>query len=65
MYYFAIVSWLVKGLKFRIEMGNVSKRQQPNQRSENNRRPPMNLQQDGKTRYPEAGFSWSLDQNVY
>ena len=35
-------------IKLRMEMGNVSKRQQPDQRAENSRRPPMGLQYSEK-----------------
>ena len=37
-----------------MEMGNVSKRQQPNQREDNNQRPPMGLQCSEKFPHPEA-----------
>ena len=46
-------------------MGNVSKRQQPDHRANNSRRPPMGLQCSEKLPYPEASFSWPLKKYVY
>ena len=52
-------------IKFKIEMRNVSKREQPDYRAENGPRPPMGLQHSGeKILHPEAGFSWLLYKNV-
>ena len=39
-----------------MEVGNGSKRQQPDQRAENSRRPPKSRKQD-KFPHPEVGFS--------
>ena len=39
--------------KLRIEMGDVSKRQQPDQRAENSQRPPMGLQYSEKIQHQE------------
>ena len=43
-------------------MGNVSKRQQPDQRAENSLRPPTGLQHSEKIPHPEAGFSCPLNK---
>ena len=48
-----------------MEMGNVSKRQQPDHRADNNRRPPMGLQSSQKLPQAEASFSWPLIKYVY
>ena len=45
-------------------MGNVSKRQQPDHRADNSRRPPMSFQCSEKLPHPEAFFSWPL-KNMY
>ena len=42
-----------------------SKRQQPNQRTENSPKLPMGLQHSQKILYLEEGFSWPLNKNVY
>ena len=47
-------------IKLRNEFGNVSKRQQPDHRVDNSRRPPMGLQCSEKHPHPEASFSWPL-----
>ena len=47
-------------IKLRIEMGNMSKRQQLDKRAENSRRPPMSLQYSEKILHPEEGFNWHL-----
>ena len=52
-------------IKLRMEMWNVSKRQQPDRRAENSRRPPMGLQYSEKILNPEVCFSWPLNNNVY
>ena len=52
-------------IKLRMEMGNVSKRQQPDQRADNSWRPPMGLQCSEKFPHPEVFFSWPLNKNVY
>ena len=41
-----------QSLKLIIEMGNVSKRQQPDQRADNNQRPPFGLHCNEKLPYP-------------
>ena len=40
------------GIRLRKEMGNVSKRQQPDNRADNSRRPPMDLQCSEKLQHP-------------
>ena len=54
------------GLQSKIENvnGECVKRQQPEQRADNSRRPPMGLQHSERTLHPEAGFSWPLNKNV-
>ena len=46
--------------KLRKEIGNVSKRQQPDHRADNSRRPPMGLLCSEKIPHPEASFNWPL-----
>ena len=46
-------------------MGNVSKRQQPNQRAENRRMLPMGLQHREKILHRDVCFSWHLNKNVF
>ena len=48
-----------------MEMGNVSKRQQPDHRADNNRRPPMGLQCSEKRPHPEASFIGPLNKYAY
>ena len=48
-----------------MEMGNVSKRQQPDHIADNSRGPPMSLQCSEKLTHPEASFSWPLNKYVY
>ena len=48
-----------------MEMGNVSKRQQPDHKADNNRRSPTGLQCSEKFPHPEASFSWPLNKYVY
>ena len=50
-------------VKLRMEMGNVSQRQQPDHGADNSRRPPIGLQCSEKLPHPEASFSWP--QNKY
>ena len=52
-------------LKLRMEMGNVSKRQQPDHRADNSRRPPIGLQCSEKLSNLEAFFSWPLNKYAY
>ena len=47
-------------IELRKETGNVTKRQQPDHRAVNSRRPPMGLQCSEKLPHPEASFSWPL-----
>ena len=47
-----------------MKMGNVLKRQQPDHRADNNRRPSMGLQCSEKLPHPEAFFSWPYT-NMY
>ena len=54
-----------KDIKLRMEMENVSKRQQPDHRADNRGKPPMGLQCSGKLPHPEASFSWPLNKYVY
>ena len=42
----------IRQVKLRKEMGNVSKRQQPDHRADNSRRPPMGIQCSEKLQYP-------------
>ena len=56
---------LIYIIKFSIEMVNVLKKQQPDHRAENNRRPPMVLQHSEKIPLAEAYFCWPLNKNVY
>ena len=48
-----------------MEMGNVSKRQQPDHRKDNNRRSLTGLQCSKKFPHPEASFSWPLNKYIY
>ena len=41
----------------------MSNRQQPDQRADNNRRPPMGFQITGKILYPGSGVSLSLNKD--
>ena len=50
--------------KLRMEMGNMSKRRQPDQREDNYRRLPMGLQRSGKITHPEVVLSWPLNKIV-
>ena len=45
--------WAKFLIKLRKEMGNVSKRQQPDHRADNSRRPSMGLQCSEKLTHPE------------
>ena len=45
-----------------MEIGNVSKRLQPDHRADNSRRPPMGLQCSKELPHPEASFSWPLNK---
>ena len=47
-----------------MEMGNVSKRQQPDHRADNSRRPPMGLQCSEKLPHPDAFFNMTLKQKL-
>ena len=46
-------------------MGNMSKRQQPDQRADKSGRPPMGLQCSEKILHPEVGLILHLNKNVY
>ena len=48
-----------------MEMGNVSKRQQPAQIKNNSRGSPTGLQCSEKFPHPEASFSWPLNKYIY
>ena len=50
------------GIKLRMEKGNLSKRRQPDHRTDNNRRSPMGLQCTEKFPYPESSFSWPINK---
>ena len=52
-------------IELRMEIENVSKRQQPDQRVEKCRRPPMGLQHSEKIPHSEKCLSWPLNKNVY
>ena len=52
-------------IKLRMEIGNISKRQHADKRTDNSRRPPMGLQLIEKIPHPEVGLSWSLNKNMY
>lgn len=54
-----------KEKELRMVMGNVSNRQLPYQRAENNRRPPMSLQHSEIIPNLDVGFSWILNKHVY
>ena len=54
----------INNIKLKMEIKNVYKGQQPDQRAENNRRPSMGLQYSEKIPHPEACFSWSLNKNI-
>ena len=47
-----MITFLVT-IEMRMEIGNVSKRQQPNQRVENSSRPPISLQHSEKIPHPQ------------
>ena len=47
-----------------MEMGNVSKRQQPDQIKNNSTGSPTGLQCSEKLPHPEASFSWPLNKYV-
>ena len=51
-------------IKLRMEMGNVSKRQQPDHRTltDNSRRSQIGLQCSGNFPQSEASFSWPLNK---
>ena len=51
-------------IKLRMEMGNVSKRQQPDQIKNNSRGSPTGLQCSEKFPHPEASFSWPLNKYI-
>ena len=51
-------------IKLRMEKGKVSKKQQPVQRTENSRRPPVGFQHSYKITHPEACFSRSLKLKI-
>ena len=53
---FEVIQYIIL-IKLRMEMGNVSKRQQPDHRKNNNRRSPTGLQCNEKFPHPEASFS--------
>ena len=44
-------------IKLRMEIGNMSKRQQPDQRADNMQRPPMGLQPSENIPHPEVVLS--------
>ena len=48
-----------------MEMGNVSKKQQPDQIKNNSRGSPTGLQCSEKFPHLEASFSWPLNKSVY
>ena len=48
----------------KMEMGNVSKRQQPDHRKNNSRRSPTGLKCNEKFPHPEASFTWSLNKYI-
>ena len=50
--------------KLIMEMGNMLKRQKPDQRAEKNRRPPMGLQHREKISHPEAECI-NLESNLH
>ena len=52
-------------IELKIEIGNVSKRQQPDYREDNSRRSPIGLQCSEKFPHPEASFSWPLYKYIY
>ena len=52
-------------IKLRMEMGNVSKRQQPDHRTDNSRRSPTGLQCNEKFPHPVGSVSWPLNKYVY
>ena len=56
-----IIINVVYGMKLRMEIGNVSKRQQPDHRKNNSRRSLTGLQCREKFPHPEASFSWPYD----
>ena len=47
-----------------MEMGNVSKRQQPDHSKNNSRRSPTGLQCSEKFPQPEASFNWPLNKYI-
>ena len=57
LYFKASYYWLrqSQNIKLRMEIGNMSKKQQPNQRAENSWRPPIGLHRS-KTNTPEGWF---------
>ena len=55
-------SYYLNVIKLRMEMENVSKRQQPDHRTDNSRRSPTGLQCSEKFLHQEASFSWPLKQ---
>ena len=48
----------------RMEMGNMSKKQQPIQRADNSRKPPKGLQRSEKFPHPVV-LSWPLNKIVF
>ena len=52
-------------IKLKMEMRNVSKRQQPDHRADKSRMPPMVLQCSEKPPHPVEPFSWPLYNYVY
>ena len=52
-------------LKLGMDMRNVLKRQQPDQKADIDRRPLMGHQCSVKLPHPEAFFSWPLNKNLY
>ena len=55
-----IQSFVFYHVKLRMEMGNVSKRQQPDHRADNSRRPPMGLQRSEKPPHHVCQFSFDF-----
>ena len=45
-----------------MKMGNMSKRQQPGQRADNSRRPPMGVQRSMNIPHAEGVISWPLNK---
>ena len=51
-------------IKLRMEIGNVSKRQQPDHRKDNSRSSPTGFQFSEIFPHPEASFSWPLNKYI-